>query len=415
MKRASRHKEADWNVSQLRDLGCEEREAFLDLPRAWMERRFWRPGPSCDLHRIWRYCDSHGIGGMLGNLAMSNLAEAGPMQEVLEKRYLSNSLHHERSMQVCGAIARIARTRAIPVLLLKGPALIAQAYGDSGVRGYGDFDLFTHSRAQARELIDAFSPGGETTEEYRSFLKRMQNPGKIHLVFEGRSLEISYPVAPYVDSLQDYLYANGDRAFRVAEGADALLNPDPSLHFVYLILHMATNHFCARYIWFLDLVVLAKAKRKELDLSRIAGDLEGHEMLATASRISSYCREYLDPDFPVIESRRRGLHHAFQQKMLGQETLVESRMSLHHNSFWHRLHVYAAYSTTFYLLGDLPSTRLALPWTATKRSTARFLYGLRLRGRVLHRVMEVLVLLTMFPFSRLVAWSFSGTPNRVGS
>ncbi len=396
-------KEGRWSVSRLGHLNKEEVQAFLDMPRAWLERRCWTLPDACDLNTLWGYVDGHGMGGILGELVTSKLVDGDNSFDAARHRYFSNSLHYDRSRRICRDIARAATTLEIPLLLLKGPALVNQAYGDSGVRAYGDLDMFVRSRDDAERLLDGLLAGNEAMGDYLPFLERIKSPGEIRTVFDGWKLEISYPVAPNVDPMRDYLTAHKARVFSVPTDLESILNPDPNVHFVYLVMHMALNHFCSRFIWFLDLVTFAQRQRDVLDWEQIVHDLDKMELLNVASHISGFCRRHIDPAFPAFDSKRRGWNDAFQKSMFKPESLVRSMLNVYHQGWAARFHSGCVYASSFYLLGDPSTKRFRPSLTATRRCGARCLYALDLKHRFLLHFAELVSVLGIFPFACLVS------------
>jgi hypothetical protein len=393
------------NMSSHSGLNIEEAQVFLDMPRAWLEHRPWTLTDACNINMLWEYVDAHGMGGILGNLVISKLVDRDNLFDVARRQYFSNSLHYEHSRRACKHIAQVAATLKMPLLLLKGPALVNQAYADSGVRAYRDLDLFVRSHDDAECLVDGLSARNEAVGDYPQFIKRIKNPGEIRTVFGGWTLEISYPVAPNIDPMQDYLATHKERVFNAPPDPESILNPDPNIHFVYMLMHMTLNHFCSRLIWFLDLVTFAQHRRNDLDWEQIVYDLGNMELLNIASHISGFCRRHIDPAFPAFESKRMGWNDSFQKSMLEPELLLRSNLGVYHQGWGARFHSNCLYTSIFYLLGDPSAKRFCPSLTATRRSAARFLYGIGLKHRFLLRFAEVISALIIFPFAYLVSWS----------
>lgn len=393
-------KEGAWNVSRLAPPDKAEMNALMDLPRAWLEKRPWTPVDNCDPDKLWEYIDGHGMGGILGMLATVNLVHGGLQFESAQKRYYSNTLHYEQSLLICGQIAQAAKKEGIPVALLKGPAIVKQAYPDAGQRAYGDIDIFVQSRNDALRLVNALS-SIDTFSEHQGFLKRIKNPGEVRTVIGGWILEISFPEIPYADPIQDYLNAEGNDVFRVHDDLDSLLNPNPSVHFTYLIMHMVINHFCSRTIWFLDLVALVRSREEDMDWNRITHDLGRVGLLNVAAHVSEYCRLHIDPNFPSMESDRKGWNDGFIRRLLQPTSVVNNRHCLQHAGFLPRVYAYASNTADFYLIGDSKKKR----WLATRRSAARFLYGAGINNHFMISLTKVLSVLLVFTLACLVSFS----------
>ena len=380
-----------------------ERQAVLQAIRSFLRLKSFNPDTSVDITLLWQCLEGHGLGGMIGQMASRGLIDNSQLREFSESRYLSNILHNERARRVINRIAQVCIENSIPVAMLKGSALLVQGFSDPGLRGFGDVDLFFNSRADILRLIEAL-PAQHVRDKGRDSIKgRFTDPAKLNINLDGVEIELMHcPVFP-TDSMQNTLHYH--RPFDVPEREEDLYRPDPSFHFVFLFLHMSINHFCARLIWFLDLVLLYREQKSQIDWQWVEREFDRLQVRQLAGGILGFCRDMLGSDLPEIKNEERTWNMPFIRYMLLSETVLTSRLGIQYVSFWHRRLLNTFYSVAFYLLGDPQGMRECSSF-ATRHMVNRFLYAIRIEWEFPARICRPLCTLLLWPFAWLSAVIF---------
>ena len=109
--------------------------ALPDIPRA------------CDWERLVLVAAHHGVLPILYRALRDRDAEVpDAVLQQLKLEYYANVLRNELAQQLAGEICRALGAERIPVILLKGIALIRTLYDDPGLRRLSDIDLLVDAR-----------------------------------------------------------------------------------------------------------------------------------------------------------------------------------------------------------------------------------------------------------------------------
>lgn len=98
--------------------------------------------PAVDLPRLLELARKHGVVGHLG--ACLNILDAVIPSEITQALLERQREHNFLSLRLTAELFRLLELfnrNEISVLVIKGPVLAAQAYGDPSLRSYGDLDL----------------------------------------------------------------------------------------------------------------------------------------------------------------------------------------------------------------------------------------------------------------------------------
>lgn len=392
-----------WEMSQLPFLSQPEKEALLDLPSAWLEARGWSPDDGCNAELLWEYSERHGISGAIGALAMAGKVTSERLADLGRHRYLSNVLHHERCLAVCTQLQEQAKRNGISMSIMKGPVLATEAYQNTGVRAYGDVDVFVKSKADARKLIHSMEYECLAEATGGNIFRRMKEPGRFHVQMHGWELEFCYPINQPCDPTFELLSCEGDRLLQIPTLESALSIPDPSVHFMFLILHII-RHLCSRLIWFLDIAAFYRHNRRQLDMEWISEKLDDLEMRNAASLISQACLQHIDGEFPKIERVITGWNHRFQKQAISFDQAVNRTIPPYQDHGRRKLRAGLISSARFFLLTDPASHSFFHRSCAARWSSARLLYAARIESGFVHRILEKLTVIFFLPFARLVAF-----------
>jgi hypothetical protein len=389
------------DTSQLRRLSALELSALVGVMPAWLHRRKWIPPEGGDKNLLWKYIDSHGLGGAMGGLATAGLVADEEITPRALDRYLSNSLHYESARRTCGRIARTANELGVPVLNLKGPALAAQAYGDTGIRAFSDIDLWTNSRSGLLRLLHALDSRIVQDNDLLGAVRRTRSPGNIQATVDRWEIEARYPTARPSDPMLELLYKLGPEHWREEEGW--LTAPDPSMHLLILVYHMAWYHYFSRFIWFLDVATLVSRRRDEIDLDWVQFQARQLNTVNVLGIVSLFCRQHIDEEFPRFPLDTTAWNFPFLYLTVDTSVIAAERFSLNQRHLYYLVRTLWYRINRLFLLSDPPKGRLLdsrpLYWL-----TSSIVWGLRGPGRIMFAFFRVLALLLLYPAARLTGW-----------
>jgi hypothetical protein len=219
-------------------------EEVLRLTRQFLRQESFEVAPELKVSAFCQTLEAHGLAGIAGHMGMQGQIQHLELCEWGENRYMTNLLNNERANRVVDKIAHCCIEHEIPLIMLKGPALIAQAYQDQGLRGFGDIDMFFSSRSDILKLVRLMEVPGFNDKGRSSLGHRFRNPAKMEMQIDGVEVEMMHSPRLPTDGMQNTIQAH--QPFATPESTQAIYQPDPSMHFVFLILHMMINHFCTR-------------------------------------------------------------------------------------------------------------------------------------------------------------------------
>ena len=96
----------------------------------------------------------NGVGPLLyKNLkSLAPSAAPSPIMETLQRHYYRNIAHNLALEDQLSALVRDFRAADIPAIPYKGPTLAALAYGDVGLRVFGDLDILIQEKDVGRAV-----------------------------------------------------------------------------------------------------------------------------------------------------------------------------------------------------------------------------------------------------------------------
>lgn len=370
---------------------------LFEIPQCWKNQLAWplRLTPGID---VWPALEMHGLGGIAGHGIVQGLFQTGAMDHGARSRYYTNLLRHEKSVRLCVALTEAARTEGIGLSVLKGPALTTQAYGDGGLRGYGDVDLFVRTRNDALRLLARLGCHTIVEKDIHGLSSRIREPGKVGAEYGGVTLEVMYPVAAPADPMQALLCRHADSILRVPDGLPGLLDPDPNLHFMFLVMHMAINHMCSRLIWYWDLVMFAEAQSKRLDADWLARELQVFQILGVASAVGAVCKRHWNAVLP-LPAPKKGWNQPFLSYATRPSVILDRKLDLWSASRLRKLLLRTLYAAGLYLMCD-PQARGA-PYAADDYAAARLRHALGIGRSPLKRLTSYVARWMTQGFARL--------------
>ena len=116
-----------WKTSHLPRLESDDLQAVLDVMYCWYHQKEYQPQKNCNWPLVWEYLDRHGLSGVTGSLCLDNLCELPPeIEDQATRKFFANHLLYENARRCLNGFQKVAKELKIPVIVLKGPALIFQ-------------------------------------------------------------------------------------------------------------------------------------------------------------------------------------------------------------------------------------------------------------------------------------------------
>jgi hypothetical protein len=246
---------------------------------------------SADWARLLVLAEAHGVAGHLTACLRSldeDLVPPEIRQTLVDHRRAQIFFTLRLTAELFRILDRFA-PEGIGALVVKGPVLAVQAYGDSAVRSYGDLDLLVRQRdiRRATELLSAagFSPAvplsaidaGRIPGQYL-----FSKPDSKLIVELHNDLTLRY--FPRRLPIEEF-FARQIRVRLDAREAPALSVED---ELVLICIHGA-KHFWERLMWIADVAALV-SRQTGIDWQRVADSakaVEAERMLHTGLRLAS--------------------------------------------------------------------------------------------------------------------------------
>jgi hypothetical protein len=150
----------------------------------------------------------------------------------------------------------------------------------------------------------------------------------------------------------DVLLGNSRALQVIPRTVDEMLNPDPGVHLVFLIQHMAVNHLFSRFFWFLDLAVLVRHNRERIDFDKVIFELGRIGQNNAAAVASEFCRKYIDVDFPVITAKLPAWNYAILHNLAAPADIANGRYGIYHQRRWDKFLGFFFGMMSFYFIED---------------------------------------------------------------
>src|SRR6266404_1072186 len=255
---------------------------------------------SADWARLLVLAEAHGVAGHLTACVRSLDEDVVPpeiRQTLVDRRRAQIFFTLKLTAELFRILDRFT-SEGIGALVVKGPVLAVQAYGDSAVRSYGDLDLLVRQRdvRRATELLSAagFSPAvplsaidaGKIPGQYL-----FSKPDSKLIVELHNDLTLRY--FPRRLPIEEF-FARQIRVHLDAREAPALSVED---ELVLICIHGA-KHFWERLMWIADVAALV-SRQTGIDWQRVADSaraVEAERMLHTGLRLASDLLEARLPD-----------------------------------------------------------------------------------------------------------------------
>ncbi|MBN2436399.1 MAG: nucleotidyltransferase family protein [Spirochaetes bacterium] len=367
-----RRQNPSWLAAHLPRLNRSGSEDLFTLITAWLGNRLWSPSKNTDPKLLWNYIELHGLGGIAGKMTQLENIDCDYISDCGWERYLANTMHHARALKTCKRINDIANSKNYHVGIMKGPALAEHVYKDGGVRSYSDIDIYTDSKKTAQSLIEAVN--GNTLTRSTNKHHRFGDTLKIDAKIDGWICEFTYPRNYSSDPMYDLINEYIDQIVCNNTNQTILNSVDPTIHMIYLILHMVIGHFYSRLIWFVDIEILYGEYKSKIDFDKIENILSKLQMANAAHYVLDFCKSNFESSIPQIALRGSNNKFSFHTTCLANKNIIHRRYSLDHIKKSRILNNYFLISFKFFLFADktpLFGKNNAARWT-TRRALNPF-------------------------------------------
>jgi hypothetical protein len=246
---------------------------------------------SADGSRLLLLAEEHGV---IGHLAacLSGLGEDALLPEIrqalLDRQRAQNFLTLRLTAELFRLLERFG-SEGITALVVKGPVLAVQAYGDPARRGYGDLDLLVRQR-DIRRATELMMAAGYQAAVPLSAIDAGKIPGQYLFSRPDSKLlvelhnDLTLRYFPRRLPIEEFF------ARQVRVGLDAHEAPALSVEdeLVLISIHGA-KHFWERLIWIADVAALV-ARQSSLDWEGVAESakaVSSERMLHTGLRLAT--------------------------------------------------------------------------------------------------------------------------------
>lgn len=395
-----------WRTSHLRPLGTRDQDAVIGLLQCWYHRRPWIPPAGLDWKLFWDYLERLNLSGLMGALSWNDLIGHSELSQLSLTRYFSNKLHHAHALQILARVQRAAQRFNLRIRVLKGPALVQQGYLDDGVRAFSDIDLLAGSHRDVSVLAKSLSYDIDKPWDRLGWISKLAESECVKLHVDGWELEFRYPLEAPAEPMFQMLARWQDDLVCIPGDIRQMLDPQPGIHLVFLIQHMAVHHLFSRFFWFMDLAVLYRQSRDRIDLEQVQRALYTIGLANAAAVCSDFCRKFIDENFPRFEPRRPAWNMACMRQLAQPRDIITGRYGIYHTGYkrWLSLLVYGPLS--FLLVADpkipgIPRGGFGVFWTLHRFRNA---LGFKKPIGWLDSLVGGGLSAILMPLARLVGW-----------
>jgi hypothetical protein len=214
-----------------------------------------------------------------------------PVAEQLHLRYHATALHNLlllRELQTC---LRALTAAAVPVIVLKGAALIETVYGNVALRPMGDVDLLVQERdlSATRRMLDGLGYEARRIETHPGAVTEFENevafckPGKF-----DAWVDIHWGLfdSPYYQHriAMDWFWQSA-RPAPIADVPALVLGPEALL--IHLCGHLALHHMHTGLLWWYDVAAVLAAYREEIDWAALLAHTQEYGLLLPVRTVLS--------------------------------------------------------------------------------------------------------------------------------
>ena len=285
-----------------------EQEFFLQVLADHIHGRVTNPPEGLDWPRIAKYAKSHEVEGIVGYQCLPYLKEHPELADIRErfdKASAAAMFYYANRMAMVEQIKTEFQQNGIEFFTVKGDA-VAPLYPVPMLRTMGDTDFVIHTQDRQRAYDIMLHLGYENRG----------TPDKHEWPYYKNKMEIEihncliYPQVINKDGFEDYFndfwkYVNNGEL-------------DWGFHFMFLLLHLR-KHFMnsgVGFRQFMDLVVVADAKRDAVDWTWVENELKQLGLLRFAESCFGFCKRWFGTRAPLpVAEPEDGFFEAATEKI----------------------------------------------------------------------------------------------------
>jgi hypothetical protein len=231
------------------------------------------PGPGFDWAGFVEAADRHKVLGLAYSAFSSGRSPSPPTEILARLKREAASKAAAKAMLIAEwrRVDEVLRGASIRVMMIKGPALALQLYGDPGAREFRDIDILVDA-GSLKQAGEAFtSIGYEEISLFPEFGRAKQkvlNRASHHTAFKKRGIPAYFEVHGTNDKDIGIAPIGIEEAFERSQGLRFEGIPFPTLerndHALFVLLHGARHRWCALQ-WILDAAVMLEGPSLRLD------------------------------------------------------------------------------------------------------------------------------------------------------
>ena len=268
-----------------------EQEFFLRVLSDHLNGRATDPPEGLDWPQIAKYAKSHEVEGIIYHQCKDYLSkhdELASVNDRLSRATAAAVFYYANRTAMVERLKSALDAEGIPYFIVKG-AEVAQFYPVPAYRTMGDTDLVVHTEDRERVHAIMLAQGYENVSkfpdrEWQYYQNKMEFELHDHLVY-----------AEVVNVDEHTAYFNDFWKY-VKDG-----ELDWGFHFMFLLLHLR-KHFMnsgVGFRQFMDLAVVADAKRDSVDWDWVEKELNWLDLLRFAESCFGFCKRWFDTQSPL--------------------------------------------------------------------------------------------------------------------
>ena len=216
---------------------------------------------------------------------------APPLGEQLHRSYHATAFRNLLLLRELGTCLRALTAAAVPVIVLKGAALIETVYGNLALRPMGDVDLLVHGPdlAAARRTLDGLGYEARRIETHPGALSEYENevafckPGRFDTWVDVHWGLFDSPY--YQDRIAMDWFWESARPAAVGDEPALVLGPEALL--IHLCGHLALHHMHTGLLWWHDVAAVLAAYVDEIDWPALLARTQEYGLLLPVGAVLS--------------------------------------------------------------------------------------------------------------------------------
>ncbi len=211
----------------------------------------------------------------------------------LKKDYINTAATNLLLLDELGKVLSALKDELVPVIVLKGGALLDTIYKDIGLRPLTDIDLLIKEEDFPRAQNVLRGMGYRNTPSYPEDFIKGEVIVDLHWDLINITRVRSRKMAHSVEL--DEIWENS-RPTKVANIEARVLSPEDMV--MELSLHLTLHHGLSRMVWFMDIALLVSFYSDEIDWDRLVKKSKKYRLMRLLYYTFCYLRELLGVELP---------------------------------------------------------------------------------------------------------------------